>query len=224
MGMSHFTRRSSAGTFTKVDLNKMKNQVSNARMSSIPYFSEIVKESHNTLIRLDEKTKRLKIELSQIESEDDGMKISSAISFNEDEMAKLSFIIIVFSAIAVESYIYDYAARHLGDTFVKENLDKLDTISKWVVIPELVTGRGLSRHQNWHGLLKRLFKTRNTITHYKSFNPPHSPTKDFWRKLEKFSSEIHETAVQSIFLLRLLADKISEIDPEETPWVKNHLA
>ena len=127
---------------------------------------------------------------------------------------------------SIEAYIYDYAARHLGDDFVKNHLDKLDTVSKWIVIPKLITGRELPHEQKWFDLLRNLIKTRNSITHYKTFDIPTSNVniKQYLRKLDTKSEFLYETARQSIPLLSILADKIAEIDPEETPWVKLYLA
>jgi len=126
---------------------------------------------------------------------------------------------------AVEAYIHDYAARHLGDTFVKDHLDKLDTLSKWVIIPELVTGKKMPRHENWRELLTKLIKTRNSIIHHKSSDPAAAgDAKKYLKKLSDESDILFETARQSITLLGVLADKIIEIDPEESPWVKSYLA
>jgi hypothetical protein len=127
---------------------------------------------------------------------------------------------------AVEAYIYDYAARHLGDTFVKDHLDKLDTLSTWVIIPELITGKEMSRHGIWHELLTQLIKTRNSIIHHKSSDPSVASrdTQKYLKKLSDESDLIYETAQRSITLLGILADKIAELDPEESPWVKSYLA
>jgi len=148
------------------------------------------------------------------------------IQLLENELAEASLIVVVFSAMAIEAYIYDYAARHLGDTFVKDHLDKLDTLSKWIIIPDLITGREVPRHGNWRELLTKLIKVRNSIIHHKSSDPSAASrdTKKYLKKLSDESELIYETARQSITLLGVLADKIIEIDPEETPWVKSYLA
>jgi hypothetical protein len=114
----------------------------------------------------------------------------------------------------------------LGDLFVKDHLDKLDTVSKWIIIPELITGKGLSRHQKWYVLLKNLIRTRNSVIHHKSSEPPASRINivRYLNKLNEAEGSIFETAKQSITLLGILADKIIEIDPEEAPWVKSYLA
>lgn len=205
----------------------MKNQVSNIRTSLNPVFTTVVKENHAKILRLDARMKKLTGELAA-ESEgngDNSIERRIQIQLLEKDLAVASLIVIVFSAMAIEAYIYDYAARHLGDAFVKDHLDKLDTLSKWVVIPKLITGREMSRHEGWHGLLRKLITARNSIIHYKSSEPPVS-IPDLVKYLEKRrenSKILLESARQAITLLDTLADKITEIDPEETPWVKSYL-
>jgi hypothetical protein len=80
--------------------------------------------------------------------------------------------------------------------------------------------------ENWRRLLTKLIKTRNSIIHHKSSELP-SDLPDLRKQFEKQrknSEAMLETAKQSITLLDLLADKIIEMDPEETPWVKSYLA
>lgn len=200
----------------------MKKQISSSRISSIGYFSKIVKENHQKWSRLEskiEETKRKKAPSGDQKT----IEFEQKIIFYEAEFTKTSFIIVIFTAIAIEAYIYDYAARNLGDVFVKDHLDKLDTVSKWVIIPELVTGRELPNRQYWQGRLKKVIQARNSITHYKSWDPTSLPTNNLHDRMKKSSHQIQEAAAQSIDLLRLLADKISEIDPEETPWVQSYL-
>jgi len=75
---------------------------------------------------------------------------------------------VVFSAMAVEGYIFDYAALRTSKAYVEENLDKMDTVAKWVVVPRLITGKELGRGRHCMQLLDDLVKTRNKLVHYKS--------------------------------------------------------
>ena len=204
----------------------MRKQVSSARTSSIHLFSEIVKDYHEKMTRLEIRIKELEEKRIKIKGEDEAIIFEQKINPLQKDLAKSSLIVIVFSAMAVEAYIYDYASRHLGDAFVKDHLDKLDTASKWVLIPMLITGRELPRQQKWFELLKKLIKARNSIIHHKSSDTPTASTdiKRYLKKQRANSEFLYETAKQSISLLGLLADKIAEIDPEESPWVKSYLA
>lgn len=203
----------------------MKNQISNARMSSIFLFSGIVEENHKKMAIFSAQMEELGKKRKKIKNSNEATLLEQEIIGLQENLAKSSLIVIVFSAIAIEAYIYDYASRHLGDSFVKDHLDKLDAVSKWILIPRLITGRELSRRQNWFELLKNLVKARNSIVHHKSSEPPMFPVdmRQYFKKRQAGSEFLLETARQSTRLLGILADKISEIDPEETPWVKLYL-
>ncbi|MFZ5883582.1 MAG: hypothetical protein ACOYYI_07380 [Chloroflexota bacterium] len=195
----------------------MNRQASTFRFSFHPIFLKVIKKSHAKILRLDSRLKEVKVE--------DGNVISARIHTLEDELAETSLIVIIFSVMALEAYIYDYAARHLGDLYVKDHLDKLDTSSKWIVIPKLITGKEISRSGNWFSLLKKLVKARNSIIHYKSSEPP-VPLVEAGKYFEKqrvYSKALLESAREAVTLLGILADKITELDPEEAPWVKSFL-
>ncbi len=204
----------------------MKKQTSNTRISAIPIFTKIVRESHQHVLDTEARLKKLEKEISKTNGEAQTRSLLEEIQSLENTLIEQTFITIVFSAMAVEAYIYDYAARHLSDAFTRDHLDKLDTVSKWVIIPALVTGNELPGRESWLGPLKDLIKTRNSIIHHKSSEPParSQQAKTYLEKLAKSEKSILDTAKQSITLLDLLADKISDIDPEETPWVRSYLS
>jgi len=199
----------------------MNNQISSTRISSIGVFSKIVKENNRKWVHLTGKIEELNRHLAAGQHT---AGIEQKISMYEIDLSKASFVLVVFAAMSAEAYIYDYAARNLGDAFVKDHLDKIDTVSKWILIPKLITGRELPRRSHWQAPLKKLVQTRNSITHYKSWDPLSQPTSKTWGKLSKFSDDIHQAAGQSVALLGLLADTISENDPEETPWVHTYFS
>jgi hypothetical protein len=106
----------------------MKKAISNARTSMISLFSSIIRENYNKMMRLDLRAKKLQHDILKTRKDDDLLLVKE-LNSAEKELAKSSIIVIVFSAMAVEAYIYDYAARHLGDNYVKDHLEKLDTLS-----------------------------------------------------------------------------------------------
>ncbi len=177
------------------------------------------------MINLEAQIEKLEGKHIKISGEDEAILIEQRINPLQQELAKSSSIIVVFSVMAVEAYIYDYAARHLGDVFVKDHLDKLDTLSKWILVPKLITGRELSRQQKWFELLKKLIKARNSIIHHKSSEGPTVSTnvQQYFKKQEADSEFLYETARQSIQLLNQLTDKITELDPDESAWVNTYL-
>ena len=78
----------------------------------------------------------------------------------------------VFGALCLEAFIYDYAAHNFSDTYAKKYLDKLDLPSKWVIIPKLVTGKEFSRGSQAFEYLGELVKVRNELVHAKSKRMP----------------------------------------------------
>lgn len=75
---------------------------------------------------------------------------------------------IVFAGMCFEAAIYDFAAIHLGDKYVQEHLDKLDVLSKWIVVLRFVSGYELQKDQAPYASLKRLVAARNRLVHSKS--------------------------------------------------------
>lgn len=83
-------------------------------------------------------------------------------------MTKLGIKSIVFTAMALEAGVFELAAINLGDATTKEYLDKLDVISKWFVVPQLICGRSLAEKGPALNNLNTLVKARNLLVHCKS--------------------------------------------------------
>lgn len=58
-----------------------------------------------------------------------------------DAAAAVGIQVIVIAGMCLEAAIYDYAVWHLDDTYVNNHLDRLNLLSKWMVIPKLITQR-----------------------------------------------------------------------------------
>ena len=130
--------------------------------------------------------------------------------------SKHGMITIVFSAMAVEAFIYDYAAQELGDTFVKKYLDKLTPVSRCVVIPQLITGKQFPRNSQAFNLLKSLIRDRNALVHHKSSVYPSS--RFLQEKFER-SDQISQRAKDAISTLEALAQELQSIDPNSTAFL-----
>jgi len=74
----------------------------------------------------------------------------------------------LFAAICLESFIYDYAATNFTDTFARKYLDKLDLVSKWVIVPKLVLGKEYPRGTQAFEYLRNIKKERDNLVHSKS--------------------------------------------------------
>lgn len=83
-------------------------------------------------------------------------------------LKRLSFQTIVFSAMSCEAAIFDLAAIQLGDDYASKYLDKLDLISKWVVVPPLICGRSMNVDGPAINSLRELTRLRNGLVHHKS--------------------------------------------------------
>lgn len=116
-------------------------------------------------------------------------------------------IAIVFAATAAEAYIYDYGARGMSDTFVKQYLDKLDLLAKWVVIPQMVKGRAFPRGGQGIELLKKLVTARNGLVHFKSGSRGNAIQ----------VKELVANAAIAIRTLDALIEDMSKFDPHELP-------
>lgn len=115
---------------------------------------------------------------------------------------------IVFAGLCVESAIYDYAAVQLGDDYVREHFEKMDLISKWVVIPRLVCGRQVRKGAAAYSRLKKLVQSRNSLVHHKSWQFIPS-SKEHIDKLNKESAKYEEyihNAYRALVFLSLEMD------------------
>lgn len=128
------------------------------------------------------------------------------------EIYEAASIAVVYAAISAESYIYDVAARCLGDGYVKKNLDKLSVPSKWLLVPRLISGHVIDTDGQVFQLLTELVKSRNDIVHHK--------TRDMTTMSVGALSEhvlhgeaLPERAERAIKALDALADEATKFDP-----------
>jgi len=79
-----------------------------------------------------------------------------------------AMVVVVFSALALEGFINHYGIERFSRSFFDNHLDNLKPISKWLILPKLVVGRQLSTDGQSYVLLRRLFRLRNKLVHYKT--------------------------------------------------------
>ena len=95
---------------------------------------------------------------------------------------------IIFGAMCLEAFIYDYAAHNFSDTYVKKYLDKLGLKAKWLIIPKLVTGKDFPTDSKAFQGLQKLIEERNKLVHYKSQpEPSDEEFEELFQKLKKKS-------------------------------------
>lgn len=77
-------------------------------------------------------------------------------------------VTITFSAMALESFFYDYGARKTGDSFFKENFDILRPTAKLQLITRFLFNEELEKGEHLYQLVQDLFRLRNAYVHNKS--------------------------------------------------------
>ncbi|WP_405175575.1 hypothetical protein MHI27_03415 [Paenibacillus sp. FSL H8-0261] len=177
-----------------------------SRLSSVPIYIDIALDNFKIAIT----------------AEHEITKIRNNSEFNQDEKDyylleqqrvshKQSITTVVFISMAIEAYIYDYSARELSDNYPKTYLDKLDIISKWVIIPKLITGKDFPIERQGFQLLKNLFGYRNKLVHFKSTNI----TSDTLESIQEKSVDSFEMALKAVETLIELSNDLATIDKEE---------
>ena len=150
-------------------------------MSSV--FGEVAQQSYVNFLKLQE------TEQTTVASE--GSEEAFAI---ERAIAAAGLQTIVFAAMTFEAAIYDYAAVHLGDKYVKDHIDKLDVVSKWVLCLRLISGYEFRKGEQPFAALQRLVTARNRLVHSKSEPADFS---DLPRQIAKLEAE-SETLTQDV--------------------------
>ena len=79
-----------------------------------------------------------------------------------------AMVTVIFCALTLEAFINLYGIRNFSKTYFDNHLDKLNTVSKWLIIPKLVTEKQINTDGRGYELLKEIFKLRDKLVHYKS--------------------------------------------------------
>jgi hypothetical protein len=95
-------------------------------------------------------------------------KASREINDCYEERERGAVISITFAGMSLEAFFYDYAAEALGDSFVRQHLDRLDLKSKFLVYPRLVCGQSPEKDHHAYSSLDSLVSLRNELVHFKS--------------------------------------------------------
>ncbi|MBK9781907.1 MAG: hypothetical protein IPP55_17990 [Anaerolineales bacterium] len=168
-----------------------------------------------------EKLPELREKLSQLTGDDANYFEYNEIDPIELEINSSCCIIIVMSALAAEGYIYDYAARNLSDSFV-DDIEKLDIVSKWVFIHQLVTGKRFPKDGKAYQLLKQLVSDRNYLAHSKSAPAlVYDEKNNDWslgskaNRMREFSESLFDKAKNALSAIDELSLVIENLDPNE---------
>jgi len=129
-------------------------------------FFHIAIDTYKEIIKLEKEHNELQAGLSESEKSSDNFV--DKVAEKNDRIGRLVLIVVVFCATSLEAYINHYAISHLSKNYLKTYLDKLDMLSKWVIIPRVTTGTQLDTGSSALQDLSWLITLRNKLVHYKS--------------------------------------------------------
>lgn len=140
-------------------------------------------------------------------------EINALLSYSQ-EIERLSLIAIVFAALAAEAFINDYAIRQTSKSFFSKHLDRLDPVSKWIIVPRLVTGKQIDTGSRGADLYRQLATLRNRLVHWKTVVKPDSEVAEAdW--IGEDQAELALSAVLEI------ARELQSIDPNvDLEWLE----
>ena len=120
---------------------------------------------------------------------------------------------VVFSAMCFEAAIYDFASIYLGDDYVRDHLDKLDVLSKWLVVMRFISGIEIPKGVAPYGALKNLVAERNRLVHSKS-EPMDMGNRErqiarMLKRESEFENGVHNS-IRAIILMSLFLEAVQE--------------
>lgn len=84
------------------------------------------------------------------------------------EIQRAAMVSLIFSALTLEAFINNYGIERFSRSYFDNHLDKLSSVSKWIIIPKLVTGKTIDSDSQPYEQLRRLFRRRDHLVHYKT--------------------------------------------------------
>ena len=192
-----------------------------SRLGGDERFRWIAESNLDTFEKINPKVKKLWDDISLLLSNCDDPEDPPAEYYSlhieldplEEARDQSCIIAVVFTAMYFEAFIYDYAASCLGDKYSKDHLDKLDFISKWLVIPKIVTGKEISKSGQAYESLKRLHKDRNSLVHLKS-REMNFDSEAMVSYLKAREQDIQETTKNCRKALKHVIQELLVIDPD----------
>jgi hypothetical protein len=199
----------------------MQRFESYSRLTEYFQYKNIAEENLDIFYKTQSKALEIRSKISEFLSNsecpdcppiDHHYQLRNQLSSLENIRNQSCIIAVVFTAMYFEALIYDYSASCLGDRYSKDHLDKLDFLSKWMIIPKLITGKEISKSGQAYELLKKLHKDRNSLVHLKSKELilSHDVIAEHIEKEEK---DIEQSATNCRMALKQVIIELSEIDP-----------
>jgi len=122
----------------------------------------------------------------------------------------------IFCALTLEAFINSYGISNFSKSYFDNHLDKLNPVSKWLIIPKLVTGRQIRTDGQGYELLIGVFKLRDKLVHYKSRKKKVSELTEE----EDWVTEKH--AQHSIEAVSIVLQELKSISPQvDVGWLED---
>ena len=166
-------------------------------------FFHVAVDTYREIERLEKEHNELQLNTSEAEKSTDDFV--DRVAEKNDRIGLLTLVVVVFCATSLEAYINQYAINKLSKNYFKTYLDKLDLLSKWIVLPRIITGKQLDIGSKSVQELSWLISLRNKLVHYKSrkVNVEDLKTDDFlWS----------EDAKRAIDTVKNIAKELNKID------------
>jgi len=127
-----------------------------------------------------------------------------------------AMVSVIFSSLTLEAFINNYAIERFSRNYFDNHLDKLSPVSKWILIPKLVTGNEINKDGQPYERLKNLFKHRDKLVHYKTKKKKISEmTEDGDWVTENHSAD-------ALLTVKSILNELSKVDTSvETDWLES---
>lgn len=133
---------------------------------------------------------------------------------NPADEERLAVVTVIFSALALEALINDYAISNSSKTHFENYLDISSTPAKWVIFPWLFVGKHLDTDRQTFERLKNLFRLRNRFVHFKRSKEP-QPDRGEKDRITKHH------AARAVHTVRMAVAQLKRLDPRvSTLWLR----
>lgn len=192
-----------------------------ARLGGDDRFRWIAERSLTRFFELDPSVKKLRKRLSDVlsaaenpdEPPDEYHEAWIELDPIEEERDQECIVATVFTGLYFEALIYDYGASCLGDKYVRNYLDKLDFMSKWIIVPRLTVGKEIDKAGKAYAALHQLHKDRNSLVHLKSRELSFTP-EQMTEYLAEREKDLQRSAQNCKTALESVVQELYELDPE----------
>ena len=108
-----------------------------------------------------------------------------------------------------------YGIERFSRSFFDNHLDKLNPVSKWMIIPKLIVGQQLKADGQPYELLRKLFKLRGKLVHYKTRQ----------KRIDELADEDWVTerdAYDALQVVNKLTEELRSLDPTvDIDWLRD---